>query len=167
MESRANSGAAGFSLIELMVVVAIATILLSIAIPSYMSQVRQSRRTDAKTALLDLAGREESYFSTSVNGANYTATPGNLGYAGAWPVVVGGGYYQVTVCVVNSGGGGACAPSAQPGPSYTVIATPVAGQSQVKDTQCTAFAVDSVGQQYAADSTGTYTAAAQQYCWAN
>lgn len=166
MESRANSGAAGFSLIELMVVVAIATILLSIAIPSYMNQVRQSRRTDARTALLDLAGREESYFSTSANGANYTPTASNLGYTGAWPVVIGGGYYQVTVCVVLAGGG-ACAPSAQPGPSYTIIATPVAGQSQAKDTPCTAFAVDSVGQQYAADSTGTYTAAAQQYCWAN
>jgi type IV pilus assembly protein PilE len=168
MESRATyRGAAGFTLIELMVVVVIVTILLSVAIPAYMAQVRQSRRTDAKTALLDLAGREESYFSTSANGANYTATPANLGYNGAWPVVVGNGYYQVTVCVVNSGAGGACAPSAQPGPAYAIIATPVAGQSQAADTQCTAFAVDSVGQQYAADATNTYTVAAQQYCWAN
>jgi type IV pilus assembly protein PilE len=167
MEFRASHRiAAGFSLIELMVVVAIATILFAIAVPSYMNQVRQSRRTEAKTTLLDLAGREESYFSTSANGANYTATPANLGYNGAWPIVVGSGYYQVTVCVAAAGGA-ACAPSAQPGPSYTIIATPVAGQSQAKDTPCTAFAVDSVGQQYAADSTNTYTAAAQQYCWAN
>ena len=148
----------GFSLIELMVVVVIATILLSIAVPSYMSQIRQSRRTEAKTALLDLAGREERFLSTNPTG--YTTTGPNLGYA-ALPAVVGSGYYTVSVCSP------ACAPSAAAAPSYTVIATPVAGQSQANDTQCTAFAVDSAGQQYAADSAGNYTAAAQQYCWGN
>ena len=161
MEFRASQrSVGGFTLIELMIVVVLASILLSIAIPSYMSQVRQSRRTEAKTALLDLAGREESYFSTSANGANYTAVAANLGYT-AFGVPIGSGYYQLAVCSP------ACAPSAQPGPSYTIIATPVAGQSQAADTQCTAFAVDSVGQQYAADATNTYTPAAQQYCWAN
>src|SRR6201987_6133436 len=70
----------GFTLVELMVVVVIATILLSVAVPSYMSQVRQSRRTEAKTAVLDLASREERYFST--NGAIYSTTPTHLGYSG-------------------------------------------------------------------------------------
>jgi type IV pilus assembly protein PilE len=148
----------GFTLIELMVVVVIATILLSIAIPSYMAQIRQSRRVEARTAILDLAGREERFFST--NSAAYTAAAASLGYAGL-PSAVGSGYYSVSVCSP------ACAPSAVPAPSYAVIATPVAGQSQAQDTQCTAFAVDSAGQQYAADATGTYTAAAQTYCWAN
>jgi type IV pilus assembly protein PilE len=148
----------GFTLIELMVVVVIASILLSIAVPSYMSQVRQSRRTEAKTALLDLAGREERFLST--NPAGYTTTAANLGY-GALPAVVGSGYYTMSVCSP------ACAPSAAAAPSYTVIATPVAGLSQANDTQCTAFAVDSAGQQFAADSAGNYTVAAQQYCWAN
>jgi prepilin-type N-terminal cleavage/methylation domain-containing protein len=73
-----SSHADGFSLIELMVVVAIATILFAVAVPSYMLYVRQSRRTEARTAVLDLAGREERFFST--NGATYTAVPGNLGY---------------------------------------------------------------------------------------
>lgn len=151
----------GFTLIELMVVVVIATILLSIAVPSYMAQIRQSRRTEAKTALLDLAGREERYLTT--NPAGYTIVPADLGYSGfgvGFPV--GSDYYYLTVCSP------ACAPSAIGStPSYTLIATPVPGQSQAKDTQCTAFAVDSAGQQYAADSTNTYTAAAQSYCWAN
>lgn len=146
--------AGGFTLIELMVVVAIATILFAIAVPSYMTYIRQSRRVEAKTALLDLAAREERYLST--NPAAYTATPANLGYTGAWPLPVGSGYYQVTVCSP------ACAPSAiATVPSYTVTATPVAGQSQVNDAQCTSFSVDSVGQQYAAGS-GTVA-----YCWAN
>ncbi|TLY92132.1 MAG: prepilin-type N-terminal cleavage/methylation domain-containing protein, partial [Gammaproteobacteria bacterium] len=46
----------GFTLVELMVVVAIATILFAIAVPSYITYVRQSRRTEARTAVLDLAG---------------------------------------------------------------------------------------------------------------
>jgi len=148
----------GFTLTELMIVVVLLSILLSIAIPSYMSQIRQSRRTEARTAILDLAGREERFFST--NPAAYTAAAASLGYA-ALPGVVASGYYSVSVCSP------ACAPSAVPAPSYTVIATPVAGQSQAQDSQCTKFAVDSAGQQYAADSTGAWTAAAQAYCWAN
>jgi len=148
----------GFTLIELMIVVVIATILLSIAIPSYQQQVRQSRRTEAKTAILDLASREERFLSTNPTG--YTVVAANLGY-GALPTVIGSGYYTVSVCSP------ACAPSAAAAPSYTVIATPVAGTSQAQDTQCTAFAVDSAGQQYAADGTGAYTAAAQQFCWTN
>jgi type IV pilus assembly protein PilE len=148
----------GFTLIELMVVVVIATILLSIAIPSYQQQIRQSRRTEAKTAILDLAGREERFLSTNPTG--YTIAANNLGYA-ALPTVIGSGYYTLSVCSP------ACAPSAAAAPSYTVIATPVAGTSQAQDTQCTAFAVDSAGQQYAADGTGAYTVAAQQFCWTN
>ena len=153
----------GFTLIELMVVVIIATLLLSIAVPSYMSQIRQSRRTEAKTAILDLAGREERFLTTNPTG--YTITAASLGYA-ALPTAIGSGYYTLSVCVVATGGA-ACAPSALAGPAYTIIATPVVGQSQAKDTQCTAFAVDSAGQQYAADSTGAYTIAAQRYCWSN
>jgi len=148
----------GFTLIELMVVVVIATILFALAIPSYQQQIRQSRRTEAKTAILDLAGREERFLSTNPTG--YTTVAANLGY-NVLPTAVASGYYTVSVCSP------ACAPSAVVAPSYTVIATPVAGTSQAGDTQCTAFAVDSAGQQYAADGTGTYTAAAQQFCWSN
>jgi type IV pilus assembly protein PilE len=144
----------GFSLIEMMVVVAIATILMAIAVPSYMTYVRQTRRTEARTAVLDLAGREERYFSTS--GAAYTTTPANLGYTGLGSSnPIGSGYYYLTVCSP------ACAPSAVAAPSYSVTATAVAGTSQVADTQCGSFTVDSAGQQYAS---GTQTAA---YCWSN
>jgi len=141
-----------------MVVVAIATILFAIAIPSYVTYIRESRRTEAKTAVLDLAGREERYLST--NPTAYTAVPANLGYTGVWPIVVGSGYYQLTVCSP------ACGPSAiATAPSYTVTATPVAGQSQVNDAQCTSFSVDSAGQQYANGSGGA--AVATPYCWGN
>lgn len=160
MEFRAGTHQAGFTLIELMVVVVIVTILLSIAVPSYMGQVRQSRRTEAKTALLDLAGREESYFGT--NGSTYTGVATNVGYA-AFGVPFGSGYYQITVCVPAAANctAGLGMPNPPAAPSYTLVARPVAGTSQVNDTQCTAFAVDSTGQQYA---TGTGGSA---YCWSN
>ena len=59
-----KTGTAGFTLIELMVTVAIVAILATIAATSYTSQVMKSRRTDARNVLLDLAGREEKIFST-------------------------------------------------------------------------------------------------------
>jgi type IV pilus assembly protein PilE len=163
MQAARKLPARGFTLVELMVVVVIATILISVAMPSYIQQMRQSRRTDAKTALLDLAGREERYLSTAANGGNYSVNPVDLGYpvGSNWPLNVGSGYYQVTVCVTAAGAAAACPPSAAPGPSYTITATPVAGTSQASDTQCTSFSVDSVGQQYA---TGAQNAA---YCWGN
>jgi type IV pilus assembly protein PilE len=160
MELRAGKGVSGFTLVELMIVVVIAVILLSVAIPSYMAQMRQSRRTEAKTALLDLAGREESYFST--NGSSYTAAAANLGYA-AFGVPIGSGYYQIKVCSPAAGGctAGLGMPNPPAAPSYTLVATPVAGQSQANDAQCTAFAVDSTGQQFATGTGGT------AYCWSN
>jgi len=162
MKLQSDAWPRGFTLVEMMVVVVIAAILLAVAVPAYMNQVRQSRRTDARTAILDLAGREERYFST--NAAAYTSSSSNLGYGAAgWPITVGSGYYQVTVCSP------ACAPSAVAAPSYTVIATPVG--TQVNDTACQGFAVDSTGAQYAdtpggwlLSSTANPTAA---YCWSN
>ena len=149
----------GFSLIELMVVVVIAAILFAIAVPSYMTFIRQSRRTEAKTAVLDLAGREERFLST--NPAGYTANPANLGYT-AFGVPIGNGYYQLTVC---SPATVACAPNPPAAPSYSIMATPVAGQSQVNDAPCTSFSVDSTGRQYATGTGGA--AVATPYCWAN
>jgi type IV pilus assembly protein PilE len=151
---------AGFTLVELMVVVVIATILISVAVPSYMNQIRESRRTDARTALLDLAGREESY-NAAMNA--YTTTAANLGYT-AFPIAVGSGYYTITVaCVAAYGAALGCDPNANApvGPSYYLTATPVAGQSQAQDSQCTSFSLDSQGNQF---STGS---ALPTTCWSS
>ena len=144
-----TSRAAGFTLVELMVVVVIAAILLSIAVPAYTSQIRKSRRTEARTALLDLASREERFFSTS---AAYTNSAANLGYA-AFPAPVGSNYYQLGAPVLNAAG----AP-----PTFTVTATPIAGNGQDKDTQCASFTVDSTGKQSAVDSSNAESTA---ICW--
>lgn len=151
---------AGFTLIELMIVVVIASILLAIAIPTYEHEIQQSRRTEAKTALLDLASREQRFFS--VQNA-FTTSFVNLGYAtsGNPPsVTVGSGYYSVTVSVP------AAAPDPQAAsiaaPSFSFTATPVAGTSQASDTSCASFTVDSIGYQSAQNSSSSDNTAT---CW--
>lgn len=137
--------ARGFSLIELMIVVAIVAILGTIAMTSYTSQIQKSRRTDARSAVMDLAGREEKLFST-VNA--YSATASDLGYGGApFPITIGSGYYSVSIAVPN------------PPVSFVVTATAIGAQAQ--DTKCATLSVDELGSQ---TSTGTETAAT---CWGN
>jgi len=144
----------GFTLIELMIAVAVVSILATIAITSYTSQVQKSRRTDARSALLDLAGREEKLFST----ANaYSALPSDLGYGAVgtpWPITVGSGYYQVTVVSPDPAQAAGTA-------SYSITAVPVPGSSQVNDTTCASLSVNQLGSQ---TSTGTGTAST---CWGN
>jgi type IV pilus assembly protein PilE len=151
----------GFTLVELMVVVTIAAILFGVAVPAYQSQVRHSRRTDAKTALLDLAGREEKFLTLQ---NSYTATAANVGYA-ALPVTIGGGYYQVYVCVGTAPLGSCTSVTGTTGSSFVVSAIAVAGTSQAKDSSCQYFAVDNTGTQYSWDSTAGTGNNTTATCW--
>ena len=51
-----------FTLVELMVVLAIISILLSIAVPSYQSVTRKGQRVEGKTLLLEVQGQMERYY---------------------------------------------------------------------------------------------------------
>jgi type IV pilus assembly protein PilE len=139
---RQSVGAAGFSLIELMVVIVVLAIVVAIAIPTYTMEMQQSRRTEARTAVLDLAGREEKYFSTN---NSYTDDPTQLGYAalgsGAQFPQPTGNYYQIAVPVATA-------------TTFQITATPAAGSPQNNDTQCTSFSVDQTGNQTATGSLG-------------
>ena len=142
--------ARGFTLIELMITVTVVAILASIAIPAYTSQIRKSRRTDAKTALLDLAGREERYLATN---NHYTQTAADLGY-GAFPSDVASGYYTINVVAALG--------DATKLPTFTATATPVGGQGQDKDADCQSFQVSSTGAQASQNQGGTDSSAT---CW--
>lgn len=69
----------GFTLIELMIVVVIVGILAAVAYPSYQEQIRQARRADAQTSLLELAQFMERFYTVQgryVDGAgNRPALP--------------------------------------------------------------------------------------------
>ena len=159
--------AAGFTLIELMVVVLVAAILVAIAVPTYQSQMQHARRTDAKTALLDAAVREEKYRSLS---NSYTVAPDKLGYA-TLPIQIGGNnYYTLNVCsgsaTTSSAATAACTGTGSTGTtSFVVSAIPVPGTSQASDVSCQYFAVDNTGVQYSTtSSTGTGTDTTST-CW--
>jgi len=70
---------AGFTLIELMIAIVIATVLITIAVPTYQAQIRKSRRTEARMAVLDLASREERFLSTA---NSYSQDTGRCGIYG-------------------------------------------------------------------------------------
>jgi len=142
-----RSALGGFTLIELMITVAIVAILATIASTSYNTQVQKSRRTDARSAVLDLAGREEKLFSTT---NAYSGAASDLGYAAVgtpWPINIGSNYYNVGVTV------------GAPPTTYVITATAI--NSQASDGQCVTLFVDQTGLQ---QSTGTAPAAT---CWGN
>jgi type IV pilus assembly protein PilE len=56
---------AGFTLLELLIVVTIVGILASLAWPTYLEQVRTARRADAQVALLELAQFMERYYTAN------------------------------------------------------------------------------------------------------
>jgi type IV pilus assembly protein PilE len=149
----------GFTLIELMVTIVVIAILAAIAIPSYQNSVRHSRRTDAKSALLDLAAREQNLYATTTA---YGSTPASVGYSGAaFPVTVGSGYYSVNVTLTAAVAPTSSTVTGTPA-GFTLVATPVAGTTQAGDTACASFTLTSAGQQSALTSGGTDNTS---ICW--
>jgi type IV pilus assembly protein PilE len=150
----------GFTLVELLITVVIVSILAAIAIPSYSSYILKSRRTDAKSALLDLASLEERYFSTN---NTYTNLPVNLGYPATTPLpplpfTVGSGYYNVTVAFTLAA---LPANATSAGTPATYAITAAAIGTQANDAACATFTISSSGQQTA---TGTDPNASVD-CW--
>lgn len=123
----------GFTLIELMVVVAIVGILAAVAYPSYLNQVRQSRRSEAIAALAQIQQAQERWrancpsYAGSITAANSgcPATPG-ANTSGLAIAAVTGARYTYAVTIV--------APT-----TYTITAT--GSGSQASDTGCTSMTV--------------------------
>ena len=109
----------GFSLLELMVVVAIIGILAAIAYPSYKDYLNRSRRIDAQSIMLNIQSLQERF---RVNNPAY----GALADLGSIP---SSEYYTFAVSGTSA-------------TAYTITATAKSGTSQANDTGCTFMTID-------------------------
>jgi type IV pilus assembly protein PilE len=64
----------GFTLVELMVVVAILAVLATVAIPAYLNQVNRSKQTDAVASLMQARMEQEVFWANTLNWVGGTAT---------------------------------------------------------------------------------------------
>ena len=140
----------GFSLVELLIVVAILGIITAVALPSYQGSVRKSRRADAYVAIMKIQQEQEKFrancteYARTINGSSAcdSATPNNnnLGLSSATSP---DSYYTLALSGVS-------------GTAYTITATADSTKSQNSDTGCTSIVLTT--------SSGTTTQTPSD-CW--
>jgi type IV pilus assembly protein PilE len=125
----------GFTMVELMIVVAVIALLSAVAIPSYTKYAARAKRSAAESAMLGMANKQERYmldaraYATSLSGLAYTV-PSEVSP-----------YYNISITADNS-----AAP-----PTYTITAAPKGSQATA-DALCGTLTLNSVGTKSAAGS---------------
>ncbi|MGL4269393.1 MAG: type IV pilin protein [Plesiomonas sp.] len=112
----------GFTLIELMIAVAVIAIISAIAIPSYQSHITKSRRTDAITQLLQAQLKQEQIWLSEIP-RKYTSDGDKLGF-------INNNYYKFTTSGTKN--------------TYTLTATAQGTQAK-QDATCTPLTINQNG----------------------
>ncbi|MEX8494417.1 type IV pilin protein [Sphaerotilus sp.] len=131
--------ARGFTLIELIIAVAVVGILAAVAMPSYREHIAASRRTDATSTLLAVAQLMERNYTERGTYAGVT-----LGSTGIYPSTSPQGYYTLSIASQDANG-------------FSLLATRAG--AQVGD-KCGNYTYDQTGAKGVASA--TYTSA---QCW--
>lgn len=127
----------GFTLVELMVVVAIVGILASVAYPSYMNQIRSSRRSDAVVAMSRFQQAQERWRANKTTYASQAEATASVNPPVTTPPTEPG----LGLSATTEGGYYTLAVSGNTATGYILTATAVSGKSQSSDTGCTALTI--------------------------
>lgn len=140
----------GFSLIELLVALAIVGVLAAVAYPSYTEQVRKSRRSDCAGAMASLGNAMERHYTVNssylgaADGGADTGTPAI--FATTCPVDGGRATYDLTIQAATAS-------------TYTLRATPTGAQA---DDKCGSFTLTNTGLKGIEGADGGVT---WEQCW--
>ena len=145
----------GFTLIELMITVAIVGVLASIALPAYQDSVAKSRRAEVRAILMEASQWMERFYSENYRyDQNTAASPVNDAMPASLKISprVQGGTYTIAVTAV------------QTPPSYVLTATRVAGGNMAAD-KCGNFTISNTGVRSNASHGFGNDADAVKTCW--
>ena len=137
---------AGFTLVELLVAVVIASILLALAVPGYRTYVQRTQRTEARQALTQARAAQERFFLqyNRYAGAVDGSPPTGLGL----PATTQNGLYDLTVALTADG--------------FRLEARIREDGGQRDDARCAALSIDESGRRSAVNTAGLDNT---EECW--
>lgn len=142
----ARNQQAGFTLVELMIVVVIVAVLAAVALPSYQDSVRKSRRADAEAALQQFRQAMERFYTQRYSYQGAAAGGSDTGAPAVFstksPIEGNDTFYNLTISDATNN-------------TFTLTATPVGTQAE---DQCGALTLTNTGVRGSAGS-------AEARCW--